>query len=192
MILKGCVVHRPIDEKDRLIIENRIFQDSISVKNDLVSLVITTKPNQRFIGIPFRLMLYKRAHPEPEELFQDWLDKNPKRVERLNRILSEKQLKGIQKNFVKFHEWLKKKGESPALLDSVDIKKSEKRIVQYFKNLGYFDVKVEINEIPLSKNKIALEYNINKNQRYIIDSIQLESESLAISTIYEKNKEKQY
>lgn len=192
LILQGCVVHRPIDEKDRLIVENRIFQDSISVKNDPVSLVITTKPNQRFIGIPFRLMLYKRAHPEPEELFQDWLDKKPKRVEKLNRILSEKQVQGIQKNFVKFHEWLKKTGEPPALLDSVAIKKSEKRIVQYFKNLGYFDVKVETKEIPLNDNKIALAYKINKNQRYIIDSIQLESESSAIRSIYEKNTEEQW
>ena len=191
LILQGCVVYRPIDKNDRLIVENRIFQDSVLVKNDPVSLVLTTKPNQQFIGIPFRLMLYKRAHPKPGELFKDWLDKKPKRAEKFNRILSEKQVQGIQKNFIKFHEWLKKTGEPPTLLDSVAIKKSKKRIVQYFKNLGYFDVKVETKEILLNENKIALAYKINKNKRYIIDSIQLKSESSAIRSIYEKNKEEQ-
>ena len=192
LFLSGCVVHRKWEGNQRLIVENRILHNALPLKNDPVNLVITTKPNQRLLGVPLRLRLYERAHPNPELLFQNWLQKKPLRKKHLDKLLSEKQVYALEKSVIKFHQWLKKVGEPPVLEDSLAIDRSVKRITQYYKNLGYFDVDVTTEKIPIKANQIALVYAIQPKEKYLIDAITLASESAAIKTIYEQNVKDQW
>jgi len=192
IFLEGCVAHRNWGDQQRLVVENRIIYDSITVKNDPVNLLLTTQPNQRVLGIPIRLMLYERGHPNPEKLFQHWVEKKPNRKKRWSQWLSEKQLFALEKSVINFHEWLKKVGEPPTLENELAIVNSEKRIIQYYKNLGYFDARVNTEKISLDDHKIALAYHIEPQQKYLIDSIKLKAESQAIQSLYEKHKDNQW
>ena len=48
---------------------------------------------------------------------------------------------------------------------------SKDNIVQYYKNLGYFNVEVESEIEKLNKRNLAVKYIIKPKQRYLIDSI---------------------
>lgn len=186
------MVHRNWKDSQRIVVENRILHNSIEVKNDPVNLLLTTQPNSRILGVPLRLFLFERAHPNPEVLFQQWVEKKPNRKNRMSKWLSEKQIFALERNVVKFHQWLKKVGEPPALENDLAIANSERRIIQYYKNKGYFDASVTTKKMPLEDQKIALIYQINPQKKYRIDSIDLKAESEAIQTLYKKNKEQQW
>ena len=55
---------------------------------------------------------------------------------------------------------VKKTGEPPAFLKKNEIEISKKRIVQYYKNLGYYDVNVSIDSKKIKEKKIILKYKI--------------------------------
>ena len=65
----------------------------------------------------------------------------------------------------------KKTGEAPAVYDSLDVRISKDNIVQYYKNLGYFNVEVESEIEKLNKRNLAVKYIVKPKQRYLIDSI---------------------
>lgn len=192
LFLESCAVHQDWKDSQRLVVENRILHDSTEVKNDPVNLLLTTQPNSRIFGIPLRLHLFERGHPNPEVLFQQWIEKKPKRKNRLIKWLSEKQLFALKKSVIKFHQWLKKVGEPPALENDLAINTSENRIVKYYKNLGYFDASVTTKKLLLKNEKIALVYQIKPKKKYRIDSIDLNADSEAIQKLYEKHKEQQW
>ncbi|GIS21818.1 MAG: hypothetical protein CM15mP122_3240 [Bacteroidota bacterium] len=50
----------------------------------------------------------------------------------------------------------KKTGEAPAVYDSLDVKISKDNIVQYYKNLGYFNVEVESETEKLNKRNLVV------------------------------------
>lgn len=192
LFLESCAVHQDWKDSQRLVVENRILHDSTEVKNDPVNLLLTTQPNSRIFGIPLRLHLFERGHPNPEVLFQQWIEKKPKRKNRLIKWLSEKQLFALKKSVIKFHQWLKKVGEPPALENDLAINTSENRIVKYYKNLGYFDASVTTKKLLLKNEKIALVYQIKPKKKYLIDSIDLNADSEAIQKLYKKHKEQQW
>ncbi|MGB1020666.1 MAG: hypothetical protein ACPGVF_06145 [Flavobacteriaceae bacterium] len=127
LFLEGCMVHRNWKDSQRIVVENRILHNSIEVKYDPVNLLLTTQPNSRILGVPLRLFLFERAHPNPEVLFQQWVEKKPNRKNRMSKWLSEKQIFALERNVVKFHQWLKKVGEPPTLENDLAIALPQKK-----------------------------------------------------------------
>ena len=73
--------------------------------------------NQRFWEYPINFIVYNLAEKEPEANFETWLASKPKREQRLNRLLSKKQVTQIKQYRVNIANWLKNTGEAPALID---------------------------------------------------------------------------
>jgi outer membrane protein assembly factor BamA len=72
-------------------------------------------------------------------------------------------------------------------LDTNAINISKKRIQQYYKNLGYYNVIVDHDTIHTKPKKVVLQYQISQNKKYEIDSIKTKIDSPQIEKIYTSN-----
>ncbi|MDB4269623.1 outer membrane protein assembly factor [Flavobacteriaceae bacterium] len=190
-ILGGCSGTRILKTQEMLIDKSEVFENEQLLKNNPVNFIITTVPNKKVFGIPFGKILYESAHPDPKLKFQDWLQKKEKRTLRLNKWLSKKQVNALENYGVLFNDWLKKTGEVPAVLDSTEIKTSENRIIQYYKNLGHFDIEVTVDTVQTAPKKVTLKYLILPKNKYMIDSVTSLIRSADIDSVYQKHIEKQ-
>jgi outer membrane protein assembly factor BamA len=187
LTLFGCSGTRAYRTQQVLIDKNEVYQESQLLKNDPVNFIITTPTNKKFLGIPIKKMLYESAHPEPQKKFEKWLAKKEKRKKRLEKWFSPKQVSALENYSVKFNEWLKNNGEPPAVLDTNAINTSKKRIQQYYKNLGYYNVIVEHYTTHIKPKKVVLQYQIYPDKQYEIDSIETQIDSPQIEKIYTSN-----
>ena len=187
LTLFGCSGTRAYRTQQVLIDKNEVYQESQLLKNDPVNFIITTPANKKFLGIPIKKMLYESAHPEPQKKFEKWLAKKEKRKKRLEKWFSPKQVSALENYSVKFNEWLKNNGEPPAVLDTNAINTSKKRIKQYYKNLGYYNVIVDHDTTHTKPKKVVLQYQIYPDKQYEIDSIKTQIDSPQIEKIYTSN-----
>ena len=188
LLFGNCSGTRILSTTDYVVDKNEIYEDGILLKNDPINFVLKTKSNKKIIGIPLKKILFKASHPNPEDQFKNWLDKKDKRRKRLENLISNKQIRALNNYAIKFNNWLKKTGEAPTIYDSLDVKISKNNIIQYYKNLGYFNVEVESETEKINEKKLILKYKINPNERYLIDSITTSIESPELSNLYEENK----
>jgi outer membrane protein assembly factor BamA len=105
----------------------------------------------------------------------------------LGKVVFAKQLIALENYSVKFNEWLKNNGEPPAVLDTNAINTSKKRIQQYYKNLGYYNVTVDHDTTHTNSKKVVLQYQIYPDKQYEIDSIKTKIDSPQIEEIYTAN-----
>jgi len=187
LTLVGCSGTRVYRTQKEIIVKNEVYQESELLKNDPVNVIITTPANKKFIGIPIKKILYERAHPEPNKQFEVWLNKKEKRKKRLEKWLSSKQLLALKNYSIKFNDWLKNTGEPPAVFDTTQVNTSEKRIQQYYKNLGYYNVVVTHDTLQEKPKQIVLKYQIYPHRQYVIDSIKTTIDSKQIAEIYSQH-----
>jgi len=138
-------------------------------KNEPIELLIQPSPNKKIFGIPLGLSIYNIGKNNPDSLFDNWLSKNPKRISRLNKFISNKQVTQLKRYNRLFNNWIKSNGEEPVFVNNEDIENNSKKLIQYYKNNGYFDVKVEIDSI-IKNNKAEIVYKIDTDSLYTIDS----------------------
>ena len=184
LVILGCSGTRVLRTQITEIGKTEIYENKVLLKKSPVNFIITTSPNKKFLGIPLRKILFEAAHPEPALKFQTWLKKKEKRRKYLEKWISKKQIGAIEKYGIKFNDWLLKNGEATAIIDSIGIKTSKKRITQYYKNLGYFNIEVLSDTIRSHKNKVTLKYQIFTNNSYRIDSITTLIKSAVLDSIY--------
>ena len=72
---------------------------------DPVLLLSQTPINSKILGIPYKLHVYNLAEKEPEANFEAWLASKPKREQRLNRLLSKKQVTQLKQYRVNIANW---------------------------------------------------------------------------------------
>ena len=191
LILSGCSGTRAFKTNKTIVDRIEIYEEDRLLKKNPVNFIIKTSTNKKFLGIPVGKILYETSHPEPKIQFENWVNKKKNRRKRLEKWISKKQIIALSDYSEKFNKWLKKTGEAPAFIDSITVKDSKKRILQYYKNLGYYDVSVKTETQQISYKKILLKYLINPKSRYLIDSISSSIESSDLKNIYSKNKKNQ-
>ena len=171
-----------------ILIEN-IFEvnDSI-VKKDPVKLLIQPSPINKFFGYPLGLAINNLVSDNPDKKFDDWLYKKENRRIRLEKLLSSKQLNQLKRYNRSFNNFLKGIGQEPVFLSDIDINENKKRLKQFYDNIGYFDSEV-INEIMIDSNQAKIKYKVNKNQRYLLDSIALNIQSKDIDSLNKANED---
>ena len=185
LVLEGCSSSRL---NDKIIIhKNEVYEDGRLLSNSPVNFIITTQSNKKFLGIPFGKILYESSSTNPNDKFDLWINKKENRRKYLEKIISNKQINALKNYTSKFNEWLRNTGEPPAFLNKNEIEISKKRIVQYYKNLGYYDVNVSVDSKKIKEKKIILKYKIEPNQKYLIESITAEIESPELKTLYDDN-----
>mgnify|MGYP001196713611 FL=1 len=187
-ILNGCssIIYDGLE--DTVLTDNTFIVNDTLVKRNPVKLLIDPPtPSNKFLGYPIGLYIYNLSSDNPNEKFDLWLNKKPKRYTRLSKILSDKQVEQLKKYNNSFNEFLKSLGQKPFKLTDTDVNNNISRLKQFYNNEGYFDSKVSVDTIIEGK-KANLQYIVKTNTRYLIDSISLKFKSRDIDSLYKISK----
>ncbi len=143
-----------MDEGKFLLTDNTIVVDSVVTKEAGVYSQLAQKPNPTIplIGIPLGLHIYNLADPRPDSTYQRWLHKNPKREERLMRLLSKKQVNALDSIYVGFNNWLQNSGDAPVVIAPNKTEKSVERLKRWYDSYGYFNNEVDY-EVDTERKK---------------------------------------
>ena len=187
ILLSNCSTDRFLKQGETILSENKLIIDGQEKKRDFSNqLLFPKKDNKTFFSL-IKYQLNNWSKENPDKNFDNWINKKPKRDKRLNNLLSAKQVNQLKKYYIKYNNWLLKNGSTPNLVDNSDISKNIKRLRQYFKNLGYFDVILNSKKIKITDNQEEVLYNVNLNERYTIDNVIEEIENEELKEIYTEN-----
>lgn len=187
VVISSCNALKRVGENQLLIAKNTIYADSLKISDEDIESLIIQNPNTDILGYPLRLNLYNLAKVNPDSSFNDWLYRKEKREQRLTNLLSKKQVERLGESFLVkgMSEWLKKIGEAPSILDTVQTRRTLERLGAYYGTKGYFN-STTTYEIDSTKRKRRAEviYKVDLNQPYVVDSISHSISSAAIDSIY--------
>ena len=188
----GCASEKFVSDGKFLLTENKLYIDGEENQNHPIKQLILNKSNTSFFGFPIKMQLNHWAKEFPKKEFRKWLNKKAKRKRRTINLMSSKQVYQLEKYYIQFNSWLKKNGEPPILIDSLLINNNIKRIEQYYKNDGFFDVQSNYEIISVGKKKKEVNYNIDLNQPYIISLFEQKIKSKELEDLFVSNKSKSY
>jgi outer membrane protein assembly factor BamA len=195
LLLSSCNTIKKVSDEEFLLTKNTIYADSVKVTKDEVKNLLSQKPNSNVLSYPLRLNLYNLAKDNPDSLYQNWLEKKPKRQKRLNSFLSEKQVNRLGESFfVKgYSNFFKRVGEPPAVIDTSKTRKSTERLQAYYGSKGYFNNTASYSVIPIKRKKRAeIEYAVDLGKPYFVDSLTTNILSSDIDSLYQNNKEESF
>ncbi|NND88384.1 MAG: BamA/TamA family outer membrane protein, partial [Flavobacteriaceae bacterium] len=189
----SCNAVKRVPDDQFLLTENTVIVDSSEVTDFAVTSQLYQRPNPKFplLGIPVGLHIYNLADPNPDSTFQAWLNRKPKRKERLINFLSKKQVDALDSSYVSFNKWLQRTGSAPVLINEQRAEKSEKRLHRYFHSFGYFnnEVRYEIDVDSQKPKRAEATYYVDRKQPYFLDSISANISSPAVDSLFQNIKD---
>ena len=168
------------------------LKNGTPLKRDLAKQLSVSPPNAQVFGIPVKLHIYNLAKENPDSLFNDWLNKKPKRFERLTKIYSEKQVDQLKKYKRNFNFWLKKSGEPPSIFFENNSSSTSKRLEQYYKNKGFFNTSVLTSIDTIAHQKVNVTYQVETGESFVVDQKTENIASADLDSIYQKNSENSF
>ena len=191
IIISACDAEKRVPDGKQLLASNQIIVNGKKINDEDVHNQLYQKPNGTFLGYRLRLNLYNLANLNPDSTYQAKFTNNPGKYERKAKWLSAKQVDRLGKSFWYngIHDFLKKTGEAPVIIDSVKTQKSVSRLQYYYFNNGFFDVKVSSEHDTIRTKRGKIKYEIATNKAYVLDTIKATISSAALDSLYNKTKE---
>lgn len=183
----SCNVVKRVGENEHLLTQTSVHVNDKNSNEEEINDLILQRPNSKLLGFPLRLHIYNLARENKDSLFDEWLNKNPKRKERLIKKLSAKQLDRMEESSKGFNNWLKKTGEAPVIIDSLRTRKSIQKLENYFFANGWFDREVAYDILKNENQRASIDYRINTGTPYMLDSISVIIASPIIDSLYRKH-----
>lgn len=184
----SCNAVKKVGENEFLLTKNTVLENGKKIGNEEINSLLYQKPNSSILGFPLRLSIHNLARDNRDSLYQAWLLRKPKRLERLTKKLSLKQVRELGNYAVGFNNWLRKTGEAPVIIDPIKTKKTKTRLKSYYDINGFFNSVVTDTLIPSDREKrAAIQYRINTGNPYFIDSISADITSKEIDSVYRSN-----
>jgi hypothetical protein len=189
-IILGCNTTKKVPNGKSLLTKNNIYVDGKKNNVEDVFNQLYQKQNSDILGYRLRLNLYNLAKEKTDSIYRTKFANNPKKYARKIKWLSKKQVKRLGQSFwySGIHNFLRKTGEPPVILDTVSTKKSLRRLKSYFFNRGYFDVTTKYKIDSVGPKKVKLKYDIALGKPYIIDTINSYISSKPLDSIYQLRK----
>jgi len=179
-----------VPENEHLLVKNTVFvNDKKNVKSEVTDYIIQ-RPNQFVLGVPFPLHIYNLGDDNFEDNYKEWKLNHPKKAKRNTALFSEKQSRAIYRTKYKRNQWLFKTGEAPVILDNSKTKQTIASLRQHYLNEGYFNAQVTSENIEGKNQKVQVNYLIETNKPYIIDSYGTQIDSKILDSIYNISQEK--
>ncbi|CAD0004075.1 translocation and assembly module lipoprotein TamL [Flavobacterium chungangense] len=187
----ACNAVKRVPNGKSLLTKNDIIVNGKSTNDETASNQMYQKPNSNLLGYKLRLNLYNLAKLNPDSSYQAKFKNNPGKYERQSKILSAKQVDRLGQSFLYkgIHEFLKKTGEAPVIIDTSKTKKTLLRLKSYYFNNGYFNVATNYNIDSVGYKKAKINYNITTGPVYTLDSIRTRISTPALDSLYLKNPE---
>ncbi len=190
LIIFGCNTIKRVPEGKSLLTKNTIFVDGKKNNVEDVFNQLYQKQNSSILGYRLRLNIFNLAKQKTDSIYRAKFTNNPKKYNRKVKWLSKKQVKRLGESFwySGIHNFLRKTGEAPIILDTFSTKKSLRRLKNYFFSRGYFDATTKYILDSIGPKKVKLRYDIVKGSPYIIDSINSHISSNPLDSIYQLRK----
>lgn len=183
--LTACDSTKRLAEGEYLLDKNTVLINDEKDNSETINSLIHQKPNKKILNTPLGLHIYNTARPNKDSLFEVWLNKKPKRRERLERKLSKKQLTKVKESSIDFNNWLKKTGEAPVIVDEQKTKKTVKRLQDYHINNGWFNAKSSYNIDRKDNKRAYITYKTETGTPFIIDSISSNIATPIVDSLYQ-------
>lgn len=181
----SCDSTKRIAEDEYLLQSNSILINDKDENSETINNLIYQKPNKKILNIPLGLHIYNTARPNRDSLFEVWLDKKPRRRERLTKKLSKKQVNKIKESAIGFNNWIKKTGEAPVIVDEQKTKKSIKRLQDFYINKGWFNAKTTYNIDRKEDKRAHIKYQVKTGSPFIIDTVSAKIATPVIDSLYQ-------
>jgi len=188
IIISACDTVKRVPDGKQLLTKNEILANGKKVKDDDVINQLYQKPNSSILGYRLRLNLFNLAKPNPDSSYQAKFTNNPGKYEKQSKLLSAKQVDRLGQSFwyKGIHQFLKKTGEAPVIVDTVRTNKSIKRLEYRYFNNGFFDVKANYELDSLSAKKAKIKYTITTGNPYFLDSLKTTIYTPALDSMYKQ------
>lgn len=190
IIISACDTVKRVPDGKQLLTKNEILANGKTVKDDDVINQLYQKPNSSILGYRLRLNLFNLAKPNPDSSYQAKFTNNPGKYEKQSKWLSAKQVDRLGQSFwyKGVHQFLKKTGEAPVIVDTVRTNKSIKRLKYHYFNNGFFDVKANYKLDSISAKKAKIKYTITTGNPYFLDSLKTTIYTPALDSMYKQIK----
>ena len=184
--IAACNSVKRVPDGKLLLTENKIFENNKVIKTEITSNQLSQNPNAKLFGFPLALTLYNWAKPNPDSTYLLKFTNNPRKLERMTKWLSAKQVEQLGNSFFYkgIHNVLKKIGDAPEIIDKTRADKSLLRLKYYYFNQGFFDIKANYTIDSLKYKKGRVNYFITTGKPYVLDSITPFITSPAIDSLY--------
>ncbi|MGL2993161.1 BamA/TamA family outer membrane protein [Flavobacterium sp. TSSA_36] len=186
IIISACNAVKRVPEGKFLLTKNQITVNDKPIKEQTAFDQMYQNPNGTIGGFRLRLALYNAANLNPDSTFQAKFIKDPKKFARKSKWLSAKQVHRLGESFYYkgIHQFLKKVGEPPVVIDTVKTQKTVNRLNNYYFNKGYFNAKTTYTIDTIGIKKAKIKYKIALSNPFIIDTISRSIASKALDSLY--------
>ena len=186
IIISACNTVKRVPDGKQLLTKNEILVNNKVLKTENVVNQLYQKPNSRILGYRLRLNLFNLANPNPDSTYQAKFTNNPGKYERKSKWLSAKQVDRLGKSFWYhgIHDFLKKTGEAPVIVDNAKTEKSVVRLKYYYFNDGFFNVKANYKKDSLTPKKAKIKYTITTGKPYVLDSIKTNINTRVLDSMF--------
>lgn len=187
ILICACNAVKRVPDGKLLLTKNEITANNKSIKDENVFDQLYQKPNSTFLGYRLRLNLYNLANLNADSTFKAKFTNNPGKFERKSKWLSAKQVNRLGKSFWYhgIHEFLKKTGEPPVIINKERSDKSLLRLKYYYFNNGFFNVNATYKIDTLSIKKGKVKYEITPGNPYFLDSVKTTILTPALDSLYQ-------
>jgi outer membrane protein assembly factor BamA len=183
----ACNAVKRVPDGKQLLTKNKITVNGKTTKAENVFNQLYQKPNSTLLlGYRLRLNLYNLANLNPDSTYQAKFTNDPGKYERKSKWLSAKQVDRLGKSFWYhgIHDFLKKTGEPPVIIDSSKTKKSILRLNYYYFNNGFFNVDAAYKVDTVAPKRAKIEYKISTGKPYFLDTVQTTIATPVLDSLY--------
>ena len=189
-IITACNTVKRVPNGKYLLTKNKILINGKASKDENVVNQLYQKPNSSIFGNHLRLNLFNLANPNPDSTYQAKFANNPRKYNRKSKWLSAKQVDRLGKSFWYhgIHDFLKKTGEPPVIIDTAKTNKSVLRLKYYYFNDGFFNVKATSKSDTLSAKKAIIKYTVTTGKPYFLDSLRTTIQTPVLDSMFQATK----
>jgi outer membrane protein assembly factor BamA len=195
ILICACNAVKRVPDGKQLLTKNQIIVNGKATKAENVFNQLYQKPNSKLLlGYPLRLNLYNLANPNPDSTYQRKFTNHPGKYQRKSKWLSAKQVDRLGTSFWYhgIHDFFKKIGEPPVILDTTKTNKSLLRLNYYYFNNGFFNVNADYNVDTVGSKKAQIKYEISTGKPYFLDSVYTKINTPVLDSIYGTIKSKSF
>ena len=190
VIVSACNSVKRVPLGKMLLTKNTIVANGKKEKDEEIVNQLYQKPNSTLLGYRLRLNLFNLASTNPDSIYKAKFIKNPEKYKRQSKWLSKKQVDRLGNSFFYFgiHNFLKKTGEPPVIIDERSTKKSLLRLKAHYFDKGFFSTKTNYTIDTNSIKKAQINYTVSTGNPFLLDSINVKIRTPELDSLYQMNK----
>ncbi|HEX8563595.1 MAG TPA: BamA/TamA family outer membrane protein [Flavobacterium sp.] len=190
VIISACNAVKRVPEGKMLLTKNEVKVNGESENTDETFNLLYQKPNSSILGYRLRLHMYNLAAENPDSSYRAKFIEDPDKYYRKARLLSKKQVDRLGKSFFYYgiHNFLKRTGEAPVIIDTMSTRRSLARLRSHYYNDGYFNAKTSYSVDSTGEKRARILYSVTTGKAYILDSLTQTISTPVLDSLFQTSK----